>query len=147
MPSLILTLISKAASLGVALFVNATLIGVPTPVSPEPAVMELDRLHFRASLIRLLRVSLMTRLFGVQCARQIFICRDCPYPLRRKALYFWSRAGVKSLLDLTRRMRFPAGFQHLDNADIDWLAGVLTIRNTKSGKARHVPGHAPPLLP
>jgi integrase/recombinase XerD len=91
-----------------------------------------------------------------------------PHRLRRKTPYIWSRAEVKALLALMRRIRSPLGLRRftyetffglisgaglrisealgLDNADIDWSTGVVTIRNTKFGKTRRVPVHPSTLV-
>lgn len=86
-----------------------------------------------------------------------------PHVYRRKLPYIWSRIEIHGLLEATGRMRSPRGLRaltyetlfgliagaglrinealHLDNFDVDWTAGVLTIRNTKFGKTRYVPVH------
>ena len=86
-----------------------------------------------------------------------------PHVYRRKPPYIWSRAQIQALLEAARRMRSRRGLRaltyetlfgliagaglrinealHLDNPDVDWASGVLTIRNTKFGKTRYVPVH------
>ena len=86
-----------------------------------------------------------------------------PHARHRREPYIWTRKEVQALLASTRRIRSPLGLRaltyktlfgliavaglrinealHLDNTDVDWTSGVLTIRNTKFGKTRHVPVH------
>jgi integrase/recombinase XerD len=86
-----------------------------------------------------------------------------PDRLRRKPPHIWSRIEVQTLLTGARRMRSPLGLRgltyhtffgliagtglrisealHLDNSDVDWGSGVLTVRDTKFGKTRLVPVH------
>ena len=90
---------------------------------------------------------------------------DCLLPdrLRRKPPHIWSRVEVRALLSSARRMRSPLGLRgktyetffgliagtglrisealHLDNMDLDWISGAITVRNTKFGKTRLVPLH------
>ena len=91
-----------------------------------------------------------------------------PHRRRRRSPHIWSHSEIVSLLVAAGNMRSPLGLRsltyttffgliavsglrisealHLNDGDIDWAAGIITIRDTKFGKTRYVPLHPSTLL-
>lgn len=87
-----------------------------------------------------------------------------PFRYRRKSPYIYSEEEVVQLLDAAKRLPSATGLRaltyctlfgllavtgmrvgeaiHLDRQDVDLQEGVLTIRQTKSGRPRWIPVHA-----
>jgi integrase/recombinase XerD len=101
---------------------------------------------------------------GIDPSTEVPPCGLLPYPPQRARPYFYSENEIRQLLKAARNLQ-PAdslrpwtyhclfgllaatGMRlgeavNLQLQDVDWVQGLLTIRNTKFGKSRLIPLHA-----